>query len=240
MYLTSLFRTSNLNRFFSLSIIRELELDDGLNEFDLDDDDDDTNNSVTSECHYPSPPLIPSYFNSMLIMKDNLMSQSSITHGLVSVDDKIIQSTGRMNTAGGSSWPLDKDIIYFPSHESSFPHSLSLSSSSSEDGEESWVGSSPVQCQSDLVSGSDEDSDSSISEKKLCVWSRRTASIKNTKASLASRSLLFKEEREDQEKCENSGVWYFLISKNNIHNFIVLKRHKNDVSFRSLSASEAQ
>ena len=32
----------------------------------------------------------------------------------------------------------------------------------------------------------------------------------------------------------------FLISKNNIHNFIVLNRHKNDVSFRSLSASEAQ
>ena len=208
MYLTSLFRTSNLNRFFSLSIIRELELDDGLNEFDLDDDDDDTNNSMTSECHYPCPPLIPSYFNSMLIMKDNSMSRSSrpITHELVSVDDKIVQSTGRMNTAGGNSWPWDKDSIYFPSHESSSPHSLSLSSSSSEDGEESWVGSSPIQCQSDLLSSSDEDSDSSISEKKLCVWSRRTASIKNTKASLASWNLLFKEEREDQEECENSGV----------------------------------
>ena len=143
MYLTGLFRASDLYRFFSRQTIHELELDEEPDYFYLDgiDDEDDV---LTVEPQPTRPGFIPSCFHSMVLVNHNDITSSSrpLTHSLVSPDDEIIYSTRRIHHVG---WPSTTTVSDGGDDQSIHPSALSPSFSWLEEDDPKWVGLSTVQ-----------------------------------------------------------------------------------------------
>ena len=106
MYMTSYLCISDLNQFMMCQTIQELELNDGPACFHIDDIKEHSYNRSPSQHQTTDPVFMLSYFSLMLYMNHTDMWKISrpITHKLISLDNKIIHSTGRTQHTHSGTW----------------------------------------------------------------------------------------------------------------------------------------